>query len=1444
MNAQQTFIIEAGRRNSLEYKSGTGVSNSKWTNIINPILLKRGDYVNVDTAIINQKGAEASNNIEMSGQESFLGSNIQQNFSLLDFGFYLNRTGINDVGLPYRFKNEFGTYTNSSFNITKVNENDQVEITSVNNAYGSPNYHQFLRKKDAPTNSLNVSALVEVKSHNPYLFLDSKKYAKVNPNYNWVRPDINPVLGKSGLFTETVPIFIDKGFQNASQIGEKITQQLQFSNDPGNQVEDLYIPKNQYFKDDSELTGNSNPIITQQTFSGKLNKVFQANLQPITGNYENENSLLGHLYCENPTKFDWGSKLLLETELVDLRGNDRIRNTGTPNPFNFTDNISYDYPMLLWSIYNGSLEKNANNEELAQINSSYTYYSPSYNFLDTTTGSGTNAFYFKNFTGDMTNYNDWYIQAKFSGFQTGMLKVAVYLSDPNQFFLWTMPTDPTNGDLEYNMGFFLDSDNLNNDQMIIYNMFDNWNGEWTADRENLVNWNWNAIIRTNYTQPPIWSQTVDFGFNINYQAEGTSGSEYIYNFLNDDFLEDGEKYQVSFNTTLNSSGNGNYNTTYLWVGGVNVMTINSDGTHTYTWTQNGDYNGVQAVMIQHYKDSNNGNNITFKDFIVLGTNVNTGDQYIMKNILENYENETDKVKMYSLTIEDVNIKNHKLVVSNNTVYPTITDRQFTVIGTGFKLYQTGGSIYATNAPTIASYSNPVIMMYDDGTNQFIIGNLQNHKIWRIYRLTDRNPNDEITQNTKIGDYDSYFNLKHPTRTGQQYYDLGSGNDWSEITNYIDFELGNTWSRSTGGTYTATNHILENLFLSLPTYDFESSNWTGGSAGHAYNFTGEKGTTPAGTPYDNKLEDTHGGQTDIYFIQTRTTDGLSGIYEYNGQAGGNNWSYDVNNNAFTLTGAKNKTINNSTILTISNNNFNYDYVFNEGTTNVYFNVDTTGDHKNGDYKIVFGNTYFTALFGTWDWDETVKPIYNYSSGNDFINVNPGNYSSLRFFDIPGNAGGAIGYYDGYWANPQNLPQRVYYRYDPQGDITATSGTAYYTQDATPWNRQWSFDINTGNNGTFTQIFTDGSSATYEPSQALTVSYSTGELITQYLGTFEPTTNPLNENAIITTSISQYVNLSPPLIPNSTKPYYYTFSRGGNTYYMTMEDDVSLTGLQGKVYENDTTIFGDWTYDDNTKDLLFSINAEIFTLSSFVDKLKWITNNFVYDPVNSNVFFTFQDNRQFTAQSIQGQPSGWFSFHNFVKNDILEAGKTYTITGESTLQNSTGGGTPANYSRIYQFKIKDTGAGKSFNIDQDGVFSYTWTQNTTYPNNPLDMIEFLINTNTGVDESVLFENIKIEEDFDITLLLSIQYETNQIINVEGVNYDYPTNISNIGIPIYGDTNVIEEKHFPIPEDILPTNVNIVYLSYDFYTNFSENTPSWSILNDFPAPVSFILNWYILE
>ncbi len=63
-------------------------------------------------------------------------------------------------------------------------------------------------------------------------------------------------------------------------------------------------------------------------------------------------------------------------------------------------------------------------------------------------------------------------------------RVAVFKSDLNQFFFWKMPGTPTNGDLNYTMRTYIDSDDENKDRIICYNMFDNWAGSWIADQEN------------------------------------------------------------------------------------------------------------------------------------------------------------------------------------------------------------------------------------------------------------------------------------------------------------------------------------------------------------------------------------------------------------------------------------------------------------------------------------------------------------------------------------------------------------------------------------------------------------------------------------------------------------------------------------------------------------------------------------------------------------------------------------------------------------------------------------------------------------------------------------------------------------------------------------------------------------------------------------------------
>jgi hypothetical protein len=209
-------------------------------------------------------------------------------------------------------------------------------------------------------------------------------------------------------------------------------------------------------------------------------------------------------------------------------------------------------------------------------------------------------------------------------------------------------------------------------------------------------------------------------------------------------------------------------------------------------------------------------------------------------------------------------------------------------------------------------------------------------------------------------------------------------------------------------------------------------------------------------------------------------------------------------------------------------------------------DAQGIEVNLKNRFRIGQQYYKLHNVTWS--DTNKPIYDYSSGNDWTNATPGGYASLRFFDTSGNAGGNIGYYDGYWTNPLNLAQRVYYRYNPQGDNTKISGTAYYPpSDPAPyWERQWSFDINTGGNGTFTQIYTDGSQATYTPSVALSVSYP---------------------NIVFTNNITNPLpNLPAPL--DTTKTYFSTFDFNGVTYYMSNNDsnptDNQLNGFGGKVY----------------------------------------------------------------------------------------------------------------------------------------------------------------------------------------------------------------------------------------------------------------------------------------
>jgi hypothetical protein len=346
----------------------------------------------------------------------------------------------------------------------------------------------------------------------------------------------------------------------------------------------------------------------------------------------------------------------------------------------------------------------------------------------------------------------------------------------------------------------------------------------------------------------------------------------------------------------------------------------------------------------------------------------------------------------------------------------------------------------------------------------------------------------------------------------------------------------------------------------------------------------------------------------------------------------------------------------------------------------------------------GQQYYNFA-GTNPWSDSGSPIYDYSSGNDFSNVTPGNYASLRFFDTPGNAGGNIGYYDGYWTNPLNLAQRVYYRYNPQGDNTKISGTAYYPpSDPAPyWQRQWSFDITTGTNGTFTQVYTDGSSATYEPSGALSVTYP---------------------------SITFTSHIADPLpLTDTDKEYFATCIVDGITYHLGANDngngdDTDKEGKRGRlIYSIDggqTFILSTWDWN-GTNLLNMNGNGRNIPLTNTNSGLITLSNVFQYDisqtidnvivPTDGRGYGNFQELYGTTATALTGNVTEYLGFNtNTQPNNVEVVMEGYCYdTANASFANNNG----------KKWELRSVGDDYSLTLrdDASGIVILTLTNNGT-------------------------------------------------------------------------------------------------------------------------------------
>lgn len=364
MNIQKFNIIEADRMTSQKVKINGVSANNKasWVNNIKPINLKKGDVVNLETAIISQKGAN-SDSIEFSG-DGF--EELADNFLLTQIGFYLNHQGTNSLGIPF-----IDDLQPTNIKKTRYND-DRLDGDLIDNSYYSAEFYRYFDGEGYTNpNPADVYNIDSVKGINPYQTVDGAKYAKIKSNFlGWTRG----ADGTSGdlpvceLEVSNIPLNLKKGFLNPQNIANNITLQLQQtlplkSDDPD--FNSLIAPNTRrYMTDYGSITNPlPNEVLNEREIqfhmNGYCNITTTANL--FTTDYANNNPthhpIYNNLFVENPYRYVYGVNLIQNTDTYRLN-EDPNTNTDSADPFfgnNFgatnKNRFTADYPVFLYSYY-------------------------------------------------------------------------------------------------------------------------------------------------------------------------------------------------------------------------------------------------------------------------------------------------------------------------------------------------------------------------------------------------------------------------------------------------------------------------------------------------------------------------------------------------------------------------------------------------------------------------------------------------------------------------------------------------------------------------------------------------------------------------------------------------------------------------------------------------------------------------------------------------------------------------------------------------------------------------------------------------------------------------------------------------------------------------------------------------------------------------------------
>ena len=834
--ATKQFILELSRINSVRVQSeGEDADNkSNYTCIIPELDLKKNDIVQLDSSVINVRGAD-SQSLQFEGSYANNTNLIMDNIFMLEAGFYLNHNGLNDVHLPFVYtgevtgdpkKQKFETdKTTGAGDDEKINLNyNMAKSQSYLSTSGNASDDFTARLAYVVADESNPSPEEGVMNCNPFVKLNGAKYAQIARQWSgWMRSYDNNRIGKTEpkLMTQEIPIQIPVGFTSPQGIADLITLNLQKTNPlkfDGNALEDLTSATGKYYKQDANQTPN--PDVRQYVLNGYCYKSINANWT-ITGTDEFRNQahlIYSSMATDEPYKWLYGTGILSMAE-TDPLANYQWFNPNTFGSQTAIDNLQLAYPCIIWNTFIGSNESDKNL-------TNYSLYSPSEEKIITGDQYSDDIITLSQLTGDYEIYNDVYRNV-----YTG--DVGAYLIKQDNLYTIIKNDVVTITDdqgLQVKPALFVDDTDPNFTNLIAWNKYNILGGTWNRTTEQLVKkfndvdeWHDGLLFSpSNATETgdiePINNPFEGNGFIAIFTAlVGTLGDYYTYNWMTDTNIVEGEKYTLSFTTT----GQGAFTPPYIHpiivadrsaVFGMNAMNITTDGDHTQTFTATASYNGSNAIMIGFRKQSPAGMVVKVSNISFLRDDTETDETYNVRDLnsisdsqidLTNFENN----KLYSLQ-QNASIGTFDLTLTGNTIpsqggYTGVDfNKNYKVLVRGLIASYNGTAFVASNL--LNGHDPNVCILYNNDDADYTYFIFQGYSFtdrWSIWRLSKYNGGIPVSGDV-LGSIQSVgFNLKLGTRNGQQYYDFSQSNPWeNRSAPNVIFSSGNDWTNVNPGNY--------------------------------------------------------------------------------------------------------------------------------------------------------------------------------------------------------------------------------------------------------------------------------------------------------------------------------------------------------------------------------------------------------------------------------------------------------------------------------------------------------------------------------------------------------------------------------------------------------------------------------------------------------------------